>query len=265
MSSLISPASCLLDGETVILVDRRGRRHLKRLRCGHRLTIRASVLACDQLIGRAEGSLVGIGEDEQFVILRPSYAELIPLLERPAEPIFAKDVGLILTRGDIRPGQTVLEIGVGCGALTMALARAVGASGRLVSYEIREDFAAEATANLRAHEGDTPQWTIKIRDAREGFDETDVDRIIVDVPDAVSVTPRVEEALRDGGIVVVYTPTVLQMKAFHDAVQASSALGLAESFEVLERSWHIEGQSVRPDHRMVAHTGFLTTARRLAR
>jgi len=259
------PASRLRDGETVILVDRRGRSHLKRLRRGHRLTIRASVLTCDQLIGRSEGSTVGAGEDEQFVILRPSYAELIPLLERPAEPIFAKDVGLILTRGDIRPGQTVVETGVGCGALTIALARAVGPGGCLVSYEIREDFAAQARANLSAHEGDTPQWTVKVRDARDGFDETDVDRIVVDLPDAVSVMPSVERALRDGGIVVVYTPTVLQMKAFHDAVEASSTLGLAESFEVLERSWHIDGPSVRPDHRMVAHTGFLTTARRLAR
>ncbi|MBI5503874.1 MAG: hypothetical protein HY899_03685 [Deltaproteobacteria bacterium] len=257
--------SLLRDGETVILVDRRGRRHLKRLRRGHRLTIRASVLACDQLIDLAEGSRVGAGEDEQFLILRPSYAELIPLLERPAEPIFAKDVGLILTRGDIRPGQTVLEIGVGCGALTIALARAVGPGGHLVSYEIREEFAAEARANVLAYEGDTPQWTIKVRDAREGFDEADVDRIIVDVPDAVSVVGPVEDALRDGGIVVVFTPTVLQMKAFHDSVEASHALALAESFEVLERSWHIEGPSVRPDHRMVAHTGFLTTARRLAR
>lgn len=260
-----APASRLRDGDTVILVDRRGRRHLKRLRRGHRLTIRSSVLVCDELIDRPEGSMVAAGQDEQFVILRPSYAELIPLIERPAEPIFAKDVGLILTRGDIRQGQTVLEIGVGCGALTIALVRAVGTSGRLISYEIRDEFAAEARANVLAYEGESPQWTIKVRDARAGFDETDVDRIIVDIPDAVSVVQPVADALRDGGIIVVYTPTVLQMKAFHDAVEDSRALGLAESFEVLERSWHIEGPSVRPDHRMVAHTGFLTIARRLAR
>lgn len=229
------------------------------------MTIRSSILACDLIIDRSEGSTIGGGQDEEFLILRPSYAELIPLLERSAEPIFAKDVGLILTRGDIRPGQTVVETGVGCGALSMALARAVGPTGHLVSYEIREEFAQEARANMLAYEGDVPWWTLKVRDARDGFDEADVDRIVLDLPDAVSAVPAVEAALRDGGIAIVWTPTVLQMKAFHDAVEASDALGLPESFEVLERSWHIEGMSVRPDHRMVAHTGFLTIARRLAR
>jgi len=257
--------SALRDGDPVLLIDRRGRRHLKRLRAGHRLTIRSSVLACDRLIGLAEGSRIGGGRDEEFTVFRPGYAELVPLFERPAEPIFAKDAGLILTRGDIRPGHTAIEIGVGCGALSMALLRGVGPTGRLVTYEIREDFAEEARRNVARYEGDAPAWTIKIRDAATGLDERDVDRIVIDVPDVVSVLAAATEAIRDGGILVAFCPTVLQVKDIHDAVRASESLGFAETFEVLERSWHVDAVSVRPDHRMVAHTGFITVMRRLAR
>jgi tRNA (adenine57-N1/adenine58-N1)-methyltransferase catalytic subunit len=261
----MSATSTLRDGDPVLLVDRRGRRHLKRLRAGHRIVIRSSVLACDRLIGLPEGSRVGGGRDEEFRIFRPSYAEAVPLFERPAEPIFAKDAGLILTRGDIRPGQTVLEIGVGCGALSMALLRCLGPAGRLVTYEIRQDFADEARRNVLRYEGETPNWDVRVRDAVTGLDERDVDRIVIDVPDVVSVLRVATEALRDGGILVAFSPTVLQVKDTHDAMAAAGELGLAETFEVLERKWHVDANSMRPDHRMVAHTGFITVARRYAR
>jgi tRNA (adenine57-N1/adenine58-N1)-methyltransferase len=258
-------SAALCDGDPVLLIDRRGRRHLKRLRAGHRLTIRSSVLACDRIIGLAEGSRVGGGRDEEFRVFRPTYAELVPLFERPAEPVFAKDAGLILTRGDIRPGQTAIEIGVGCGALSMALLRALGPSGRLVTYEIREDFAEEARRNVARYEGEQPSWTIRIRDASQGLDERGVDRVVIDVPDVVSVLPPSAEALRDGGVLVAFTPTILQVRDIHDAVARSDDLGFAETYEVLERGWHVDSASVRPDHRMVAHTGFITVMRRLAR
>lgn len=257
--------SALRDGDPVLLIDRRGRRHLKRLRAGHRLTVRSSVFACDQIIGLAEGSRVGGGREEEFRVFRPGYAELIPLFERPAEPIFAKDAGLILTRGDFRPGQTAIEIGAGCGALSMALLRVLGPAGRLVTYEIREDFAEEARRNVTRYEGESPAWTIRIRDATQGLDERDVDRIVIDVPDVASVLPAAVEALRDGGILVAFCPTVMQVKEIHEAAAASRALAFAETFEVLERRWHVDSASIRPDHRMVAHTGFITVMRRLAR
>jgi tRNA (adenine57-N1/adenine58-N1)-methyltransferase len=255
----------LRDGDSVVLIDRRGRRYLKRLKSGHRLTIRSTVLACDRLIGLPDGSRIAGDRDEEFHVFAPAYAELIPLFERPAEPIFAKDAGLIVTRGDIRPGQMVLEIGAGCGALSMALLRAVGPTGQLVTYEIREAFAAEARRNVERYEGPSPAWTIRVRDATTGFDEKDVDRIVIDIPDAVSVLGVSAEALRDGGILVAFSPTILQVRDIHDAIFASASLGFAETFEVLERSWHVDPVSVRPDHRMIAHTGFITVARRLAR
>ncbi len=268
MASPTPVRAALADGDPVLLVDRRGRRHLKRLRAGHRLTIRSSILACDRLIGLPEGSWIRGGggpREEEFQVFRPGYAEVVPLFERPAEPIFAKDAGLILMRGDIRPGQTAVEIGVGCGAMSMALLRGVGPTGRLFTYEIREDFAEEARRNVARYEGETPWWTIRVRDAASGLDEQDVDRIVIDVPDVVSVLPSAAAALRDGGILVAFAPTVLQVKAIHDAVRDRDDLGQAETFEVLERRWHVDAVSMRPDHRMVAHTGFITVLRRNAR
>ncbi len=265
MGEGIPMESCLRDGDPVLLIDRRGRRHLKRLRAGHRLTIRSSVLACDLLIGSPEGCRIGGGKDEEFHVFRPGYAELVPLFERPAEPVFAKDAGLILTRGDIRPGQLVVEIGVGCGALSMALLRGVGPAGQLVTYEIREDFAEEARRNVARYEGEAPQWTIKVRDAATGLDEQGVDRVVIDVPDVASMLGVASAALRDGGILVGFAPTVMQVRDIHLAAAATGSLAFAETFEVLERSWHVDAISVRPDHRMVAHTGFITVMRRLAR
>ena len=256
--------SALRDGELVIFVDTRGRRYLKRLKRGHRMTIRGSVIAADSVIGSTEGSEAGKGERESFVVLRPTYAELVPDLDRPAEPIFAKDAGLILTRGDIRPGDRVLEVGVGAGALTIALLRAVGPGGQLISYEVREDFAAAARGNVDAFHGEASNWQIRIRDAREGFEETAVDRIVADMPEPATLLTASARSLRPGGVFVAYVPTVLQFKELRDRLAESPEFGCEETCEVMERTWHVDGRSVRPDHRMVAHTGFLTFARRLA-
>jgi tRNA (adenine57-N1/adenine58-N1)-methyltransferase len=258
------PYGSLADGEAVLFVDARGRRYLKRLRRGHRITIRASVIAADSVIGAPEGSVAGAGERESFRVFRPSLADLVPNLARPAEPVFAKDAGLVLLRGDIRPGDHVIEVGVGAGALTIALVRAVGPEGRVTSYELRPDFAATAQANVEMICGRTPAWTVKVRDALEGFDEQDVDRIVTDVPDPASLIDVCAASLRCGGTLVSYVPTVLQFKELRDRLADHRSFGCEETYEVLERSWHVEGRSVRPDHRMVAHTGFLTFARRLA-
>jgi len=254
----------LADGEAVLFVDSRGRRYLKRLRRGHRITIRASVIAADAVIGTAEGSVAGLGERESFTVLRPSLADLVPNLARPAEPVFAKDAGLVLLRGDVRPGDHVIEVGVGAGALTIALLRAVGPEGRVTSYEVRPDFAATARANVEMVCGQTATWSVKVRDAVEGFDERGVDRIVADVPEPAVLVDVCAAALRPGGTLVSYVPTVLQFKELRDRLADHRAFGCEETYEVLERSWHVEGRSVRPDHRMVAHTGFLTFARRLA-
>ncbi|MGH8995677.1 MAG: tRNA (adenine-N1)-methyltransferase, partial [Acidimicrobiales bacterium] len=154
-----------------------------------------------------------------------------------------------------------LEAGVGSGALSMTLLRA-GAS--VIGYEIREDFAAHAKINVVAQLGEAVDYRVEVRDVAEGIAETDLDRVILDLPEPWAVVPHAAVALRPGGILLSYLPTINQTTQLRDAL-ARSGFGLAETVEILRRTWHVEPRSVRPDHRMVAHTGFLTTARVLAR
>jgi tRNA (adenine57-N1/adenine58-N1)-methyltransferase len=184
-------------------------------------------------------------------------------MPRGAQVIYPKDLGPILVLADIFPGAHVLESGVGSGALTMALLRAVGPAGRVVGYELRDDFAARARANVEEYLSPDVPLEIEVRDVYEGIDEQHVDRVLLDLPEPWHAVEHAAKALRTGGILLSYLPTITQVATLR-ATLADSAFGMAETIEVLQRGWHIEGQSVRPDHRMVAHTGFLTTARLLA-
>jgi tRNA (adenine57-N1/adenine58-N1)-methyltransferase len=254
----------LAPGETVMLVDDRGRRLLKTLVERHRITVRGTVLRCDDIIGRPEGARVGEGEPESFLVFRPSHAQFVAEIERPAEPIFAKDVGAILVHADIRAGDHVVEVGTGAGAMSIALLRAVGRHGRVTSYEIRADFALEARKNVERFQGATDNWTLVVRNARDGIDITGADAVMIDVPDPVPLLAPAAAALRPGGCMAVYVPTVLQLKEVRDALATTTSFALAETLEILERPWHADARSLRPSHRMVAHTAFLTFARRTA-
>lgn len=258
------PNRPLESGEFVILVDARDRRVLKRLQPRERITVRGTVLACDDIIGRREGIRVGVGEPESFLVFRPSHAEWVTDFERPAEPIFAKDVGAILAHGDFRAGDHVVEIGVGSGALSIALLRAVGTGGFLTSYEVRSDFAEVAKRNVAAACGSVDNWRLVVIDATLGIDARDADRLILDVPDPVPILAAAASALRPGGTLVVYLPTILQVKDLRDSMRHDPRFALTETLEVFERAWHVEEKSVRPAHRMIAHTAFLTFARRAA-
>lgn len=252
----------LAAGDTVMLVDERGRRILKSLVPRHRITVRGAVIRCDDIIGRPEGIRVGEGEPETFLVFRPSHAQLVAEIARPAEPIFAKDVGAILVHADIRAGDHVVELGTGAGAMSIALLRAVGPSGRVTSYEIREDFAAEARSNVETFQRTADNWRLVVGDARDGVGVEGADTVVIDVPDPVPLLAPAAAALRSGGCVAVYVPTVLQLKDLRDALAGNVQFALAETIEVLERTWHADVRSLRPSHRMVAHTAFLTFARR---
>lgn len=247
-----------------MLVDERGRRLLKSLVARHRITIRGTVLRCDDIIGRPEGARVGVGEHESFLVFRPSHTQLVAEIERPAEPIFGKDVGAILVHADIRAGDHVVEVGTGAGAMSIALLRAVGPHGRVTSYELRADFAGEAQKNVAMFHGAADNWQLVVADGRDGIDVAGADSIVIDVPDPVPLLGAVAAALRPGGAVAVYVPTVLQLKDVRDALTADQRFALAETVEILERPWHADARSLRPSHRMVAHTAFLTFARRTA-
>ncbi|MBV8560138.1 MAG: tRNA (adenine-N1)-methyltransferase, partial [Acidimicrobiia bacterium] len=169
--------------------------------------------------------------------------------------------GAILIAADIGPGQRVLEAGVGSGALSMTVLRAGAA---VVGYELREDFAERAQANVRAALGPDADYRVEIRDVTEGIDETGLDRVLLDMPEPHKVVPAAAAALRPGGILLAYLPTINQTALLRQTLdEEGSVFGLAETQEVIRRTWHVDARSVRPDHRMVGHTGFLTTARRL--
>src|SRR6202158_2283938 len=249
--------------DAVLFIDRKGRRYLKMLRPGMRILIRGEI-AADEMIGIEEGSRVKLSTGETFLVLRPTYADLIPHLPRQAQVIYPKDTGPLLIWGDVYPGATVIEGGVGAGAFTIALLRAVGPTGRLISYELREDFAAAARRNVAAFFGEAPNWTIKLRDLYEGFDETGVDRLFIDLPAPGRAPDVVARALRPGGVFVGYVPTVMQLKDTVETLQRRARFAEIESFETLMRNWHVKGMSVRPVHRMIAHSAFIIVARRLA-
>ncbi len=254
----------LRDRDAVIVVDRKQRTYLRTLRTGRVLTVRGNAVPCDELIGRPEGTVVTSARGERLLVLRPTYAQLIPSLPRQAQPIYPKDVGPLLLWGDIGPGMSVVEVGVGPGALTLALLRAVGPTGALASYELREDFAARARDNVERFHGPAPNWQLRVGDAFAGLAERDVDRIVVDLAEPWRLLDRIAEALRPGGVVTGFVPTALQVKSFVDGLRAHGGFAAVEMLETLTRFWHVRDRSLRPEHRMVAHTGFLVFARRLA-
>lgn len=253
----------LHENDAVLFIDRKGRRYLKILRAGKRIEIRGQIEP-ETLFGLAEGSRVKSSAGESYLVLRPTYADLIPHLPRAAQVIYPKDTGPMLLWGDVYPGATVIEGGIGAGALTIALLRAVGPHGQVISYEIREDFAAAARRNVAAFFGDAPQWTLKLRDLYAGFDETGADRIFLDLPEPGRALDVVAPALRPGGVFVGYVPTAIQLKDTVEALQRRPDFGEIDSFETLMRHWRVKGMSVRPEHRMVAHSAFIIIARRLA-
>jgi len=252
----------LAAGEAVLFIDRKEREYLRVLRSGARIHIRHGNFVADELIGAEEGAIVRNSAGEPFLLLRPTYAQLIPNLPRRAQVIYPKDVGPILLWGDIYPGARVVEIGTGPGATTIALLRAVGQSGSVTSYEIRDDFVTMAQQNVAQFFGEAPHWTIKLANALEGIEERGVDRIIVDLAEPWTVLEHAWAALRPGGVLIGYVPTVLQVKQLVDRARLGG-FGAVQVIEPFLRGWHVKGLSIRPEHRMVAHTGFIVTARRL--
>jgi tRNA (adenine57-N1/adenine58-N1)-methyltransferase len=255
------PVAPLQAGEMVLLVDAKHRRYLVTLEAGAEFHSHAGFIPHDELIGRDAGREVRSTRNSRYVVLRPTLSDFVLKMPRGAQVVYPKDIGPILMLADIRPGVRVLESGVGSGALSMGMLRA-GAD--IVGYELREDFAVRAQRNVQAFlgEGVADRYRIEVRDSYEGIDERGLDRIVLDLPEPWQVVPHAVEALAPGGLLVAYTPQITQAAQLRQALEAHR-FALAETLEVMQRGWHIEGQAVRPNHRMVGHTGFLTHARLL--
>jgi tRNA (adenine57-N1/adenine58-N1)-methyltransferase len=249
-------------GDRVLLVDAKRRRHLVTLAEGGAFHSHNGVLEHAAIIGKEEGVTVRTSLGARLVAVRPTLAEYVLKMPRGAQVIYPKDLGPIVMLADVFPGARVLESGVGSGALTATLLRAVGPTGHVHGYELRSDFAERAVRNVEGFLGPDQPLTVEVRDAYEGFDVVDLDRVLLDLPEPWRVVKHAESALRPGGIFLAYLPTIGQVMRLREEL-AGSAFGMVETVEILQRSWHVDGQSVRPDHRMVAHTGFLTHGRLL--
>jgi tRNA (adenine57-N1/adenine58-N1)-methyltransferase catalytic subunit len=248
-------------GERVLLLDAKQRRYLVTLQTGGQFHSHAGVIGHDELIGVDEGVTVRSTHGGRYTVFRPTLAEFVLKMPRGAQVIYPKDLGPLLLLADIFPGARVLESGVGSGALSMTMLRA---GAHVVGYELRDDFATRAVANVESFLGPdaSSRYRVELRNCYDGIDERDLDRVVLDLPEPWQVVKHAERALHPGGILAAYTPSILQASQLREVLTTSS-FAMAETLEVLNRSWHIEGQSVRPDHRMVAHTGFLTVARLL--
>ncbi len=248
-------------GERILLVDSKGRQYLVTLAPEGEFHTHTGYVPHADLLSEEEGVTVRSTTGARYTAMRPSLSDFVLRMPRGAQVIYPKDLGPILMLADIAPGVRVLEAGVGSGALSMTLVRA-GAD--VVGYEIREDFARRAIANVEDFLGTDAlrRYRVEVRDVYDGIDEDGLDVVVLDLSEPWRVVRHAQHSLRGGGTLVAYTPSITQAVQLREALDASD-FELAQTIEVLNRSWHIEGMAVRPDHRMVAHTAFLTSARLL--
>jgi tRNA (adenine57-N1/adenine58-N1)-methyltransferase len=261
-----APLRPLEPGERVLLQDGKGRRYLVTLQAGASFHTHRGRLAHDDLIGRPEGEVVLTDLGQRLLVLRPTLADWVVKMPRGAQVIYPKTIALMVMAADVRPGMTALEAGAGSGALSIALLQALVPGGRLVSFEIRPEFAAKASRNVEAWFGKLPgEWDLRQGDVVEGVRQVGtVDRILLDLLEPWLVVPGAVDALAPGGMLVAFVATVPQVMRTVEALEATRRFGLVETSEAILRPWHVDGLAVRPEHRMVGHTGFLVSARRVS-
>lgn len=259
--------SQLSSGERIHLVDKKGRQYALTLKAGETYQFSGQKISHDAIIGRPDGTIMTLSGGKKMLALRPTFGDYVLKMPRGAQVLYPKDLALMTMWADVYPGARVFEAGTGSGALTMALLRAVGPRGLVVTYEVREDFARTALTNIDRFMGPVPNLVSLRKDAYEGIelfeDGVPFDRVVLDLPEPWQVVPHAAKALRSGGIYLSFVPTVPQVIQTVQALERATVFGMVETFETLLRTWSVQGRSVRPDHRMVAHSGFLTVARKV--
>lgn len=257
--------SALRAGDAVLFVDGKGRHYLTTLEPGGTFHYHVGVVAHDDVIGKPDGVVVWTetaNRQGRLVVLRPRLADYILRMKRGAQVVYPKDIGPILVWGDIGPGHTVVEAGTGSGALTMALLRAVGPEGRVVTVERRPDHADHARKVMTRFLGELPE-NLEMRhgDVEEALADAAPDRVVLDLPEPWHAVVPAAEAMSDGGVFTSYVPTVPQVQQLRDELRASKRYVDTQTFEFLMREWAADGRSVRPEHQMIGHTGFITVSR----
>jgi tRNA (adenine57-N1/adenine58-N1)-methyltransferase catalytic subunit len=252
-------------GEWVRLTDTKGRRHNICLQVGKQFFTNRGSIDHDDLIGRPEGFSITSSAGGEYLVFRPLLNEFVVSMPRGAAVVYPKDAAQIVAMADVFPGARVVEAGAGSGALTCSLLRAVGPHGLVSSYERRQEFADVAEQNVtQFFDGPHPAWKLTVGDLVERLDETDVDRVILDMLAPWECVDRVADALTAGGIVCAYVATTTQLSRTVETLRAHGGFTEPQAWETLVREWHVEGLAVRPGHKMTGHTGFLVTARRMA-
>ena len=261
----MSPTGPLQIGERVQLTDPKGRLHTVTLEAGKQFHTHRGAIEHDDLIGADDGTVVTSTAGTAYLALRPLLADFVLSMPRGAAVIYPKDAAQILMHGDIYPGATVLEAGAGSGGLTCALLRAVGPTGTVISYEVRADHAEVAERNVATFFGETPaNWQLRLGNVDAiGADEP-VDRVILDMLSPWQVLDAVTTVLRPGGVLIGYVATTTQLSRLVEAIREHGSYSEPHAWEAMIRGWHVVGLAVRPEHRMIGHTAFLVTARRLA-
>jgi len=255
-------------GDRVQLTGPKGKLNTITLVAGGTFGTHRGDLRHDDIIGMEEGSVVRSGAGIEFLAFRPLLSDFALSMPRGAAIIYPKDSALIVTMGDIFPGARVIEAGVGSGGLSMYLLRAIGPTGKLDSFERREEFALIAQANITTHFGAKPEnWDVHLGDLQEELPKmiapASVDRVVLDMLAPWECVAESAEVLVPGGMFIGYVATVTQLSRLTEELRSSGHFNEPEAFESMIRDWHLQGLAVRPEHRMIGHTGFLVTARRL--
>jgi tRNA (adenine57-N1/adenine58-N1)-methyltransferase len=248
------------EGDLALLLDRKSRRYLVTLSGGQVFHSHLGRLQHSDLISHKVGGWYRTDRGHTLLAVRPTLGDFVREMPRGPQIIYPKDLGNIIILADVFPGATVVEAGLGSGSLTAALLRGVGPAGRVITYEVDESVAPKALRNIQAVVPDTSNLTITFGNIYEGIADRGVDRVVLDVPEPWQAVAAVGDALVMGGIMLSFLPTVLQVHQLVMALQRDSRFQLIETVETLLRPWHVTERSVRPAHRMVAHSGFLTTA-----
>jgi len=247
------------EADLVLLLDRKSRKYLITLSRDQIFHSHLGQLFHNQLISNSVGGWYRTDKGHVLLGIRPTLGDFVLEMPRGPQIVYPKDLGLIVSLADIFPGAVVIESGLGSGSLTLALLRAVGESGKVTTYEINESVIPKALNNIEKILPNPANLCVKQGDIYLGLPERDVDRVVLDVPEPWNAVAGVGDALILGGILISFSPTILQVHQLVMALQNDGRFQRTETTETLLRPWHITEKSVRPEHRMVAHSGFLTT------
>jgi tRNA (adenine57-N1/adenine58-N1)-methyltransferase catalytic subunit len=250
------------ENDLAMLIDNKGRRYICKLKEKGNFSSHLGIINHKDIMGKEEGELIKSQLGAEFLLLKPLYRDFIVKMPRGAQVIYPKDVATIMLWADIFPGAKVLEAGTGSAALTIALLRAIGAEGQLITYEIRDDFLKKALKNIESFMPMPSNLTVKCKDVYAGIDEDNLDRIVLDLPEPWRVLSFAATSLKNGGVLLALLPTTIQVQTFVEELEKTRCFYCVEILETLLRHWNVKGLSNRPEHFMVAHTAFIITARK---